>query len=76
MRLASTVALLAILTTVACQQINDIVRVGDTCRRPGLHSRFDLFSRKVANDMGQAEALHSLPAYSRSDKFRDAWRHR
>lgn len=41
-----------------------------------IYSHLDPFSRQVANDMGQAEALHLLPAHSGSDKFRDARRYR
>ena len=75
MRLASTVTFLATLGAVSCQQIYDIVCAEDTCRCPDLHSRLNLFFRKVANDMGQAEPLHLLPADSRSNKLRDARRH-
>ena len=76
MRLVSTVVFLLTLGVVACQQIYDIVCVEDTSRRPGLHSRLNLFSPKVANDMGQTEAPQLLPADSRSNKLRDARRHR
>lgn len=75
MRLASTVVLLGTLGTVACQQIYDIVCVEDTYCRLNLHSRLGL-SRKVANDMEQANALHLFPAHSGSDQFRDSRRHR
>ena len=75
MRLVPTVVFLAALGAVACQQIYDIVCVENAYRRPVQHSRLNLFSRKVANDMGQAEAPHLLPADSRSNKLRDTRRH-
>lgn len=76
MRLVSAVIVLGTLGTVACQQIYDIVCVEDTCRRSGLHSPVDFFPRKVADDMGQGDALHLLSAHPRSNQFRDAWPHR
>lgn len=73
MRLAFTVGLFGTLSTVACQQIWDIVSIKCTFRCSSLYSCPDFTLAKVANDVGQAETPHVLPTHSRPDKFCDAW---